>query len=85
MAKLFVGNISYDVDDAGLRALFEPHGTVTEAKIVIDKDTGRSKGFAFVSFDSDAAAEDAIEALDGHEIGKRRLKVEISTSTPKRR
>jgi len=73
--KLYVGNLSYDVDSSALQALFTPHGTVESAQIITDRDTGRSKGFGFVEMGSDAEAAAAIAALNGQENGGRALTV----------
>jgi RNA recognition motif-containing protein len=73
--KLYVGNLSYDVGNGELEQMFEPHGTVQSAQVIMDRDTGRSKGFGFVEMGSDAEAQAAITALDGKEVGGRRLTV----------
>ncbi len=73
--KLYVGNLSYDVSSSDLEALLAPHGTVQSAEVIMDRDTGRSKGFGFVEMGSDAEAQTAISALDGQEQGGRALKV----------
>jgi len=73
--KLYVGNLSYDVDSSALEAMFTPHGTVTSAQIINDRDTGRSKGFGFVEMGDDAQAQAAIAALNGQENGGRALTV----------
>ena len=73
--KLYVGNLSYDVDSSALEALFTPHGSVQSAQIITDRDTGRSKGFGFVEMNSDAEAQAAIAALNGQENGGRALTV----------
>ena len=73
--KLYVGNMSYDVDSAALEAMFGPHGTVESATVVTDRDSGRSKGFGFVEMSSDAEAQAAITALNGQEQGGRTLTV----------
>jgi RNA recognition motif-containing protein len=73
--KLYVGNLSYDVQDSDLQQLFAQHGTVSSARVVTDRDTGRSKGFGFVEMGSDAEAEAAISALNGQEVGGRALTV----------
>jgi len=73
--KLYVGNLSYDVDSSALEQLFTPHGTVESAQIINDRDTGRSKGFGFVEMSSDAEAQAAIAALNGQEQGGRALTV----------
>jgi RNA recognition motif-containing protein len=74
-SKLYVGNLSYNVDSSALEALFTPHGTVQSAQIITDRDTGRSKGFGFVEMGSDAEAQAAIAALNGQQHGGRALTV----------
>ena len=73
--KLYVGNLSYDTTDAALEQLFAAHGTVQSAQVIMDRDTGRSKGFGFVEMGSDQEAQAAIQALNGQEIGGRSLTV----------
>jgi RNA recognition motif-containing protein len=73
--KLYVGNLSYDVDNASLSEMFTPHGTVESAQIITDRDTGRSKGFGFVEMGSEAEAQAGIAALNGQEVGGRALTV----------
>ena len=73
--KLYVGNLSYDVTDSALEQLFAAHGTVQSAQVIMDRDTGRSKGFGFVEMGSDQEAQTAIQALDGKEVEGRALKV----------
>jgi len=73
--KLYVGNLGYGVTDAELSALFEAHGTVESAQVIMDRDTGRSKGFGFVEMKNDQEAQAAIAALDGKESGGRTLTV----------
>src|SRR5207245_2970150 len=73
--RLYVGNLTYGSTDATLRQLFEAHGTVTSAQIIMDRDTGRSKGFGFVEMSSDQEAQAAIAALNGKEIDGRTLTV----------
>ena len=73
--KLYVGNLSYDVDSSSLEQLFASHGTVESAQIITDRDTGRSKGFGFVEMSSDDEAQAAISALNGQEHGGRALTV----------
>ncbi len=73
--KLYIGNLSYDVSSSDLEGLLSPHGTVQSAEVIMDRDTGQSKGFGFVEMDSDAEAQAAIAALDGQEQGGRALKV----------
>ena len=73
--KLYVGNLSYDMQDRDLQELFSQYGTVTSAKLVIDRDSGRSKGFGFVEMGSDEEAAAAISALNGSEVAGRALTV----------
>jgi RNA recognition motif-containing protein len=73
--KLYVGNMSYDVDSSTLQQLFTPHGTVESAEIISDRDTGRSKGFGFVQMGTDEEAKAAIAALNGQEHNGRALTV----------
>ena len=73
--KLYVGNLSYDVDSSALQELFAAHGTVQSAEIIADRETGRSKGFGFVEMSSDAEAQAGIAALNGKEHGGRALTV----------
>jgi len=63
--KLYVGNLGYGVTDSDLSKMFEPHGTVESAQIIMDRDTGRSKGFGFVEMKTDQEAQAAIAALNG--------------------
>ena len=73
--KLYVGNLSFGVTDSTLAQLFEAHGTVQSAQVIMDRDTGRSKGFGFVEMGSDAEAQAAIQALNGQEVEGRALTV----------
>ena len=73
--KLYVGNIPFTTTDADLRSMFEPHGTITSVKVITDRETGRSRGFAFVEMDDATAAANAIRALDGSQMGGRSLRV----------
>jgi len=73
--KLYVGNLSYDADQAALETLFSEHGTVESVNIITDRATGRSKGFGFVEMSSDEEAQAAMAALDGTECGGRTIKV----------
>src|SRR6478672_3327856 len=73
--KLYVGNLSYQVDSSELEQLFSQHGQVVSAQIINDRDTGRSKGFGFVEMANDDEAEAAIAALNGQEHGGRALTV----------
>jgi len=73
--KLYVGNLSYGIDDSGLQALLAPFGTVTSAKVIMDRETGRTKGFGFVEMGTDEEAAAAIAGLNGKEVQGRALKV----------
>ena len=73
--KLYVGNLTYGVNDDGLRQMFEAHGTVQSAQVIMDRDTGRSKGFGFVEMGTDQEAQAAIQAMNGKETDGRALTV----------
>jgi RNA recognition motif-containing protein len=73
--KLYVGNLSYNVDSSELEQLFGQHGQVVSAQVISDRDTGRSKGFGFVEMSNDEEAAAAIAALNGHDHGGRALTV----------
>jgi RNA recognition motif-containing protein len=75
MKKLFVGNLPHSTTEAELRTLFEPHGKVDQVSLVTDRDTGRSRGFAFVEMSDAGEAEKAIAALNGKELGGRALNI----------
>ncbi len=73
--KLYVGNLPYSVGDSDLQQLFAAHGTVASAQVIVDRDTGRSKGFGFVEMASDQEAQAAISGLNGKDIDGRPLTV----------
>src|SRR5208282_4310062 len=73
--KLYVGNLTYGVTDGTLQQMFQAHGTVQSAQVIMDRDTGRSKGFGFVEMSSDQEAQAAINGLNGKEAGGRSLTV----------
>src|ERR1043166_2330822 len=73
--KLYVGNLSYNVDSSELEQLFGQHGQVVSAQVISDRDTGRSKGFGFVEMSNDEEAAAAIAALNGQQHGGRALTV----------
>src|SRR5260370_16003307 len=73
--KLYVGNLAYSIDEGSLQQIFGAHGTVQSAQVIMDRDTGRSKGFGFVEMGSDQEAHAAIQALNGAEIEGRTLTV----------
>lgn len=76
--KLFVGNLPWSVDDAALETLFAAHGEVTSARVVTDRETGRSRGFGFVEFANEEDAKKAIEALDQSEVDGRAINVSVA-------
>jgi cold-inducible RNA-binding protein len=82
--KLFVGGLSWDTDNAHLDAAFARFGTVREAKVITDRDTGRSRGFGFVTFDAPADAEAALAAMDGAELDGRSIRVNTAEDKPRR-
>jgi RNA recognition motif-containing protein len=73
--KLYVGNLAYTITDSDLQTMFEAHGTVQSAQVIMDRDTGRSKGFGFVEMGSDSEAQAAIAALNGQQSDGRALTV----------
>lgn len=75
MKNLYVGNLPHSTTESELRSLFEPHGQVEKISLVTDRETGRSRGFAFVEMTDSGEAEKAIAALNGSELGGRALKI----------
>jgi len=75
MKNIFVGNLDFAATENSIRALFEPHGTVERVSLVTDRDTGRSRGFAFVEMTDASQADRAIAALNGRELDGRALNV----------
>lgn len=73
--RLFVGSLSWNTDDDGLRAAFERFGAVEDAKVITDRETGRSRGFGFVTFEDEAAAQAAIQEMNNSELDGRTLVV----------
>ncbi len=76
--QLYVGNINYRLTEEGLKSMFAEFGEVTSAKIVTDRETGRSKGFGFVEMADAEAADRAIQSLNDKEVDGRRIKVNIA-------
>lgn len=76
--KLFVGNLSWNTTDDSLYEAFAAFGDVQEAKVITERDTGRSRGFGFVTFGDDEAAETAMSALNGTELDGRPLRVDVA-------
>jgi RNA recognition motif-containing protein len=73
--KLYVGNIPFSATEDELRTVFERHGAVASVNVITDRETGRARGFAFVEMDDASAADEAIRALDGSDLGGRNLRV----------
>ncbi|HEY1381422.1 MAG TPA: RNA-binding protein [Gemmataceae bacterium] len=73
--KLYVGNLAYGVGDSDLQQMFAAYGTVQSAQVIMDRDTGRSKGFGFVEMGTDQEAQAAAQALNGQEVNGRALTV----------
>jgi len=84
MKKIFVGNLSWGTTDDSLRTAFEQFGEVVEAKVITERDTGRSRGFAFVTFSNDEDAAAAMEKMDGTELDGRPLRVNEANDRPRR-
>ncbi|MDD9952630.1 MAG: RNA-binding protein [Zetaproteobacteria bacterium] len=82
--KLFVGGLSWNTDDALLRETFERFGAVSDARVVFDRETGRSRGFGFVTFDEEEAAKSAITAMDGQNLDGRNIRVNEAQERPPR-
>jgi RNA recognition motif-containing protein len=75
LKKIFVGNLDFGATESGIRSLFEPYGSVDEVSLVTDRETGRSRGFAFVTMNDSAEAERAISALNGAQLDGRSLNI----------
>jgi RNA recognition motif-containing protein len=82
--KLFVRNLSFNCEDRELGQLFTEFGEVTSAKVALDRDTGRGRGFGFVEMSTQQQAQDAIRGLNGRELGGRAIQVAISEPKEKR-
>lgn len=76
--KLFVGGLSWDTTESSLRTAFEAYGPVTEAAVITDRDTGRSRGFGFVTMSAPASATVAIEQMDGADLDGRSIRVSVA-------
>jgi len=79
--RLYVGNLAFNTTDAELQELFSAHGTVSSAQVIADRETGRSKGFGFVEMADEAAAQAAIDALNGTQHNGR--KITVNEAKPK--
>jgi cold-inducible RNA-binding protein len=80
--KIFVAGLPYDLDDAELEEIFEKFGKIISAKVAMDRETGKSKGFGFVEMENDAEAKDAIESLNDISLGKKPLIVKQAEDRP---
>ncbi|KAH0697608.1 RNA-binding protein precursor [Solanum tuberosum] len=78
-SKLFVGGLSYGTDESSLKETFSQYGEVIEARVILDRETGRSRGFGFISFPSSEEATSAMQAMDGQDLHGRRIKVNYAT------
>ncbi|XP_058093359.1 glycine-rich RNA-binding protein 2, mitochondrial-like [Magnolia sinica] len=81
-SKLFIGGLSYGTDDQSLRDAFTSFGDVVEAKVITDRDTGRSRGFGFVNFACDESATSALSSMDGQELNGRNIRVSYANDRP---
>jgi RNA recognition motif-containing protein len=81
--KVFVGGLSWNTNDDMLRNAFEAYGSVDEAKVVSDRDTGRSRGFGFVTFSDDEGAQQAIATMNGRQLDGRTLNVNAAEDKPR--
>lgn len=82
--RLHVSNLSWEVDDSSLKSLFSEQGDVLEAKVIYDRDSGRSRGFGFVTYGSADEVNSAIESLDGVDLQGRNIRVNVAESKPRR-
>ena len=82
-ARLFVGNLGWNVSEADLAALAAPHGEVLDTKVIVDRETGRSRGFGFLTIET-GNVQDVIQALDGQELDGRAIRVNEAEDKPRR-
>lgn len=82
--KLYIGNLPHEISDSELKTIFESHGSVLSAQVIIDRDTGRSKGFGFVEMSTEEEAQAAIDALNNKEVKGRPLTVNIARARESR-
>ncbi|XP_062207875.1 glycine-rich RNA-binding protein 2, mitochondrial-like [Phragmites australis] len=80
--KLFVGGLSWGTDDQSLREAFSSFGEVTEARVITDRETGRSRGFGFVNFSNSEDAKSAVSSMDGQELQGRSVRVNFANERP---
>lgn len=83
--NLYVGNLSYDTTEETLRTLFAEYGQIESVRLITDRYTGRSKGFAFVEMSTDQAAQEAIGGLNGKQVDNREIKVDAAKPQRERR
>lgn len=83
MKKLFVGSLSWNITDTELSDAFSRFGAVTEAKVITDRESGRSRGFGFITFEDDAAADEAITAMNGTTLDGREINVNEAQDKPR--
>lgn len=84
MKNIFVGNLNFKATEESVRALFERYGAVSSARIMTDRETGRSRGFAFVEMENETEANNAIQALNGYSLDGRALNVNEARPKPER-
>ncbi|KAG2263253.1 hypothetical protein Bca4012_015130 [Brassica carinata] len=82
--RVYVGNLPWDVDNGRLEQVFSEHGKVVEARVIFDRETGRSRGFGFVTMSSETELNDAIAALDGQNMEGRAIRVNVAEERPRR-
>ncbi len=82
--KLFIGGLSWNTNDDGLRQAFESFGELEEVKVIFDRQTNRSRGFGFVTYQNDADAQTAIEEMNGKELDGRAINVDVAQDKPRR-
>ena len=82
--KLFVGGLSWDTNDDGLHQAFGKFGDIEEAKVITDRESGRSRGFGFVTFADEGAASEAANQMNGQDLDGRTLKVDFAQDKPRR-
>lgn len=83
--KLFVGGLSWNTDDDSLKQAFERFGEVVEAKVITDRETGRSRGFGFVTFNDSEQAQNSVEEMDNTDLDGRTIRVNIAHDKPRGR
>src|SRR5262245_15499536 len=82
-SKVFVGGLSWNTTDQSLLAAFQPLGEIVEAKVITDRETGRSRGFGFVTFQDAAAAKESVATMNGKELDGRAIRVDFAEDKPR--